>query len=455
TNVVDTDDGDPEKVDVHAFDGAFRTTIDKPEEPGAFSFPPIASLITAGARLMLGMVERCVTDLGGTYAMEDTDSMAIVANERGGFVPCPNGPHPWSRKDALEYDGPVTPESVTAGKRAPKPRRVTRALHALSWAQVDAIVGRFAALNPYDRTIVPGSILKIEDVNFADIARRDRVQLYCYAISAKRYTLFTLDERNEPCVRRFTLNEHGEPIYRSQYSEHGLGHLLNPTDPDSEDRAWIAQSWTMIVREAMGLPVEEPAWLDRPAMARISVSTPTVHATFATMNDGRDYADSVKPFNFLIAPQVAAFGTPAGVDPAKFRLVAPFSPDPKQWMKMRWHNVHDGKPYAIAVNGSASHALFAAPVAKVETYRDVLANFPWHPEAKKATATGETCGNAYAGPLYRRNVRIAQVDYLGKEANAIEDPVLGALSGTITDEDEIERRYVNPGVDRLAPLRTV
>ncbi|MGH7708857.1 MAG: hypothetical protein ACREM6_13210 [Vulcanimicrobiaceae bacterium] len=33
--------------------------------------------------------------------------------------------------------------------------------------------------------------------------------------------------------------------------------------------------------------------------------------------------------------------------------------------------------------------------------------------------------------------------------------MLGALSGTITDEDEIERRYVNPGVDRLAPLRAV
>jgi len=40
---------------------------------------------------MLALLEHCVTELGGTYAMEDTDSMAIVATKRGGFVPCPGG----------------------------------------------------------------------------------------------------------------------------------------------------------------------------------------------------------------------------------------------------------------------------------------------------------------------------------------------------------------------------
>ena len=41
---------------------------------------------------MLALLERCVTDLGGTYAMEDTDSMAIVATQRGGLIECPGGP---------------------------------------------------------------------------------------------------------------------------------------------------------------------------------------------------------------------------------------------------------------------------------------------------------------------------------------------------------------------------
>lgn len=42
---------------------------------------------------MLALVERTVTDLGGRYAIEDTDSMSIGATRRGGSVPCPGGPH--------------------------------------------------------------------------------------------------------------------------------------------------------------------------------------------------------------------------------------------------------------------------------------------------------------------------------------------------------------------------
>ena len=67
--------------------------VKNPEHAGAYCFPPLASLITAGARLMLALLERCVTDLGGTYAMEDTDSMAIVATQRGGLIECPGGPY--------------------------------------------------------------------------------------------------------------------------------------------------------------------------------------------------------------------------------------------------------------------------------------------------------------------------------------------------------------------------
>jgi hypothetical protein len=37
---------------------------------------------------MLALLEHSVSELGGTYVMEDTDSMAIVATERGGLVRC-------------------------------------------------------------------------------------------------------------------------------------------------------------------------------------------------------------------------------------------------------------------------------------------------------------------------------------------------------------------------------
>src|SRR5262249_51106132 len=58
---------------------SFSCRVAHPDIPGEYCFPPLAALITGGARLMLALLETCVTELGGTYAMEDTDSMAIVA----------------------------------------------------------------------------------------------------------------------------------------------------------------------------------------------------------------------------------------------------------------------------------------------------------------------------------------------------------------------------------------
>ena len=106
------------------------------------------------------MLEKMVTDAGGTYLMCDTDSMAIVASEQGGLVPCKGGPYRMP-------DG-------------------TEAIKALSWKEVRRIVAAFQKLNPYDRAMVPGSILNIvEEINF-DSTGHQR-QVYGYGISAKRY----------------------------------------------------------------------------------------------------------------------------------------------------------------------------------------------------------------------------------------------------------------------------
>jgi DNA polymerase elongation subunit (family B) len=92
------------------------------ERPGPWYFPPVSALITAGGRLLLAMLEKMVTDAGGSYLMCDTDSMAIVASERGGLVPCKGGQH-----------------RTTDG---------TDAVKALSWGEVRRIVGKFGRLNP-------------------------------------------------------------------------------------------------------------------------------------------------------------------------------------------------------------------------------------------------------------------------------------------------------------------
>src|SRR5205807_1111003 len=81
-------------VTCHGIDAdVFRCRVAHPDVPGEYCFPPLASLITGAARLMLALLEYSVSKLGGTYAMEDTDSMAIVATEHGGTIPCAGGKH--------------------------------------------------------------------------------------------------------------------------------------------------------------------------------------------------------------------------------------------------------------------------------------------------------------------------------------------------------------------------
>ncbi|MGH9194609.1 MAG: hypothetical protein ACRD1T_02580, partial [Acidimicrobiia bacterium] len=76
---------------VYAGDGSFPSKVTAPEKAGVFSFPPISAFIAGGARLMLALLEHEISVRGGTHAICDTDSMAIVASEAGGSVPCPGG----------------------------------------------------------------------------------------------------------------------------------------------------------------------------------------------------------------------------------------------------------------------------------------------------------------------------------------------------------------------------
>jgi hypothetical protein len=125
--------------------------------------------------------------------MEDTDSMAIVATENGELVPCPGG-----------------------SRRMPNG---TAAIKALSWKEVEHIAKRFEALNLYNREAVPGSILKIEnDIYEGTKPTEKQRQLYCVAISAKRYALFLKDESGEPILLKRRINSE-----KDHWKQHGLG----------------------------------------------------------------------------------------------------------------------------------------------------------------------------------------------------------------------------------------
>jgi hypothetical protein len=76
----------PTAVKVFSGDAKFESPLlSIVERPGRWYSPPLAALITAGGRLLLAMLERCVRDAGGTYLFCDTDSLCIVASSRGGL----------------------------------------------------------------------------------------------------------------------------------------------------------------------------------------------------------------------------------------------------------------------------------------------------------------------------------------------------------------------------------
>ena len=262
------------------------------EVPGPWYFPPVASLITAGGRLLLSLLEKMVTDAGGTYLMCDTDSMAIVSSEKGGFVRCTGGTHRMS-------DG-------------------ADGIKALPWKQVRQIVDRFKSLNPYDPKIVSGSVLNIvEELNYAADGRQR--QLYGYGVSAKRYGLYTRDAAGFHLVK---------------VSEHGLGLYYRPKegrDPECEVPVWIKEGWEWMLNRALGLPCQKPEWFRRPVMRRIAISTPNVMAALRHLR-----RDQARPYNFALSPVLVNL---AGV---QVTLLAPFEKDSSRWMTMPHINIHDG-----------------------------------------------------------------------------------------------------------------
>lgn len=388
----------PVKVTCHGIDAEpFTCRVAHPDVPGEYCFPPLAALITGAARLMLALLEQSITALGGVNAMEDTDSMAIVATESGGMVVCPGGPH-----------------RMADGREAVK---------ALSWAEVAGIARRFEALNPYDPAAIPGSVLKIETDNFDD-AHRQR-QLWCLAISAKRYALFTKDAAGDPAL--------------AKWSEHGLGHLLNPTDPGSADRDWIRQVWEGIVRRSLSFATADPPFANVPALGRITVSSPVVLRPMLGLNAGNPYSEQIKPFNFLLTAHVMPFGHPTGADAARFHLFAPYESDPRRWLALPWTDQYSGKRFRVTTTGVHG----SRKTARIKTYGDVVLEYEHHPEPKAAGPDGAACRRDTIGLLQQRHVQIGLVKYIGKESNRLE----AVEAGLEHEEADVYTEYPDPRHD--------
>jgi hypothetical protein len=353
-----------------------RIEIDQYEAPGRYFHPLLATLITGAARLMLGIAERLAIDNGLDWAFCDTDSMAFAK-----------------------------PQGMTDAEFQQRVHRIQK------W---------FQALNPYNGA---GDLLKLEDANYAVSSGKttgDLHPLFVWAISAKRYDLFNIDNAGRPILRKA--------------SAHGLGHLLAPYDESAAPASipmpvvplkeigldrWQYDVWYRIVSAALDGHSDQPRLADlpgfnKPAASRYGSTTPDLLRWFDHHNDGKEYVDQVKPFNFLTAFQATQFPRSDWRDSeprtgphkrsrkgADFpRPIAPFARDPSRAAKECFDRI-TGDPIAVE---------------RLKTYADVLAQYHLHPEAK--FLNGDYLDS---GPTERRLVHVSAVRAIGKEANRWEE----------------------------------
>src|SRR5262245_29215311 len=263
-NVVEQ--AEPAQVDCYGGSGnPFVAEVRNIEQPGRYFHPLLATLITGAARLMLAISETLTEKAGLTWAFCDTDSMAIAK------------PNEMSEAEFL-----------------------SRALIVSNW---------FTSLNPYK---AKGPLFKIEDANYELADGEALSELYCFAVSAKRYVLFNIDKAGRPVLRKA--------------SAHGLGHLLPPDDrsiprnipkpivklEELGVELWQYYVWYRIVEAAIeGHPdqieIEDLPGFNLPAVSQYGAMTPGLLNWFKRFNDEKPYRDQVKPFNFMLAFQAIPF----------------------------------------------------------------------------------------------------------------------------------------------------
>jgi hypothetical protein len=335
------------------------------ETPGAWYFPPLASLITSGGRLLLAMAEASVTEAGGTYLMADTDSLCVVASKRGGRV-C--GAIPTEVDDEIGTD-----------------KQEFANIPTLSHAQVKQISEQFSSLNPYN---FPGTILKIEDINYVDSDPRKPFRtLFGFAISAKRYDLF----------------EHvrGSLIIRDAKG-HGLGYLMAPKVQNTDEDDWIKEAWGYVLQiEGIKVYGAEPKWMNCPAMMRIPVSSPAVLGRLKGF---------VKPFDFVLSPIVNDGWFCSDEDSEKPTLVTRFTKNTDEWISAQYFNVRNGEKCRITLRD-----IKKANIVPVRSYGQILTQYLHNPESKFLGPSGKPCTPWTRGVLQRAHIIAREQHYCGKE----------------------------------------
>ena len=239
--------------------------------------------------------------------------------------------------------------------------------------------------------------MKIEDVNFFDSdPKKPFRQLFGYAISAKRYALYSRVENG---------------IHIEKASGHGLGYLFAPKErkkkeEDEETPQWVLEAWEFLLRRALKLSSKDPNWLDLPAMMRMVVTTPNVFK--------QRRPEWLGPFNFFLFPILSETfgGYPKGFDKSSFVFITPFESDRKKWNSLWGVNLIDGQSHQIAMKSTGNQDKVIP-----DSFRILLRKYLGKPETKSLAPDGTPCTGATCGLLQRARIIAGKLVPVGKETD--------------------------------------
>jgi hypothetical protein len=330
-------------------------------------------------------------------------------------------------------------------------------LPVLGHAAVQAILGRFENLNPYDPELLRPWKVEHESL--------DR-PLWCYAISSKRYCLYRLGSEGE--VEIVTAAEEEEETAAEEladWSEHGLGAYVDPSGRPPEQqrdgvgrRIWIRETWEWIVGNALGRTVPQPAWAHRPALTRFTVSSPRLAGWFA--------GSEVRPGSFgLLAHADSAFygqrSSEADGEPELPLPAAPYEENPDFWLTLPWTDRGSGEPVRIVTPAmlketGTSGLGYGGGATVIDTIGRVLGRYLRRSEHKSLAPDGTPAGPDTVGLLRRRPIagRPTRTRLIGKEGNQLLERASGQLANGAGVTNEYGWRS-DPWEETLAKLKEI
>jgi hypothetical protein len=280
---------------------------------------------------------------------------------------------------------------------------------------VQAIVDRFAALNPY---AFGGSIFKLESENFKTIGGQKVLHpLFVLPISAKRYCAFNI-ENGLPVIRK--ASTHGVGQYLAPYKDADAPGAIPPPQYELKgvDR-WEHGLWWTLARAAIDGDIDKAdlaalPGFDKPAACQFTASSYDRWKWYDKFNATQPPNLRVGLGNFLLTFQVKHDGMPV-------RLV-----DRRKRQAPAYHAVHPVAPYDKDPAKAAKRAFDRetnepVTVSKLATYADVFREYPRHAEAKFQNG-----GALDKGKTKRRcvHIRARNIVLIGKESNEYDEVAL-------------------------------